>query len=94
LTANTTYFIRAYAVNSAGIFYGNEVSFTTGNESNPTAHSCGAENVHNPNLNYGTMTDQEGNVYKTIVIGNQEWMAENLSTAVYIYKWLPGHRLI
>jgi uncharacterized protein (TIGR02145 family) len=83
LAANTTYFIRAYAVNSAGTFYGNELSFTTANNAIPSTHSCGAENVHNPNLNYGSMTDQDGNVYKTIVIGNQEWMAENLSTAVY-----------
>ena len=29
------------------------------------------------------MTDQEGNSYKTIVIGNQEWMAENLKTSTY-----------
>jgi uncharacterized protein (TIGR02145 family) len=83
LAANTTYYLRAYAVNSAGIFYGNELSFTTANNAIPSTHSCGAENVHNPNLNYGSMTDQEGNVYKTIVIGNQEWMAENLSTSVY-----------
>jgi uncharacterized protein (TIGR02145 family) len=29
LTANTTYYVRAYATNSAGTAYGNEVSFTT-----------------------------------------------------------------
>jgi uncharacterized protein (TIGR02145 family) len=29
LTSNTTYYVRAYATNSAGTAYGNEVSFTT-----------------------------------------------------------------
>lgn len=29
LTANTTYYVRAYATNSAGTAYGNEISFTT-----------------------------------------------------------------
>jgi uncharacterized protein (TIGR02145 family) len=29
LTAGTTYFVRAYAANSAGIGYGNQISFTT-----------------------------------------------------------------
>ncbi len=54
-------------------------SFTTGT----TLHSCGAPNVHNPDLTYGTMIDQEGNVYKTIAIGTQVWMAENLNTSIY-----------
>ncbi|MFN5370728.1 MAG: fibrobacter succinogenes major paralogous domain-containing protein [Bacteroidia bacterium] len=54
-----------------------------GNQTNSTAHSCSATNVHNSAKNYGTLTDQQGNVYKTIVIGNQEWMAENLRTSVY-----------
>ena len=36
--------------------------------------------VFNPNVEYGTLIDVEGNVYKTVTINNKVWMAENLRT--------------
>jgi uncharacterized protein (TIGR02145 family) len=72
LTANTTYYVRAYAINSAGTAYGNQVSFTT--------TSGGSGIVSNP----GPGVTYNGYNYPTIILGNgQEWMSQNLRTTQY-----------
>jgi uncharacterized protein (TIGR02145 family) len=71
LAANTTFYVRAYAINSAGTAYGNELSFTT---------TAGGNIISNP----GAGVTFNGYTYNTVVLGNgQEWMAENLRTATY-----------
>jgi len=74
LTMNTTYYIRAFATNGIGTAYGQEITFTTAGV---------VDDFLNASLTYGEVTDIDGNTYATVVIGAQEWMAENLRTATY-----------
>ena len=78
LTPGTTYYMRAYATNSAGTAYGEQRVFTTTHPINDSilidAQTCpGAD----------TVTDYDGNIYHTVQIGNQCWMRENLRTTHY-----------
>jgi uncharacterized protein (TIGR02145 family) len=43
--------------------------------------SCVVEGISNPQIEYGSVSDIEGNVYRTFIFNNKEWMSENLRTA-------------
>jgi hypothetical protein len=74
LSANSTYYVRAYATNSIGTAYGNDISFTTIGETTQS-------------LKVGTLTfyansiSQSGNVYTlsgNVNIDNKLWFSDDI----------------
>lgn len=67
LTQGTNYYARAYATNSIGTSYGNQITIST-----PLPDGPGS-----------TLTDADGNVYNTVWINGRQWTKENLRTTKY-----------
>ena len=73
LTPKTKYHFRINAVNETGIGNGADVVFNTTDTSKISIN-------FNPDLTYDSIYDFEGINYRTIQIGTQTWMAENLKS--------------
>jgi len=77
---------RIYPLLIIGVFFVYAFSCDKDDDNNPSSGDLTngkTTAVFNPAVTYGTMTDQDGNVYKTVTIGTQTWMAENLRTTKY-----------
>lgn len=72
LSAGTLYYVRAYATNSIGTDYGNEVSFTT------IGNNQGTPCPGIPTVIYN------GQTYNTIQINSQCWLKESLNVGIII----------
>ncbi|GEJ38119.1 hypothetical protein FPKKA176_contig00052-0003 [Flavobacterium psychrophilum] len=68
LDPNTQYYIRAYATNSNGTGYGNQIQFKT---------------TFAPIITGNGFTDITGNNYSTLIINNKEWSSKNLAVKKY-----------
>lgn len=74
LKPNTIYHVRAYVGEGNSVTYGSEIEFKT-LTLEPVMFNLG--------LTYGSLVDIDGNTYRTINIGSQVWMAENLRATKY-----------
>ena len=82
LSPESTYYVRAFATNSEGTSYGKEESFKT----------LASKDNSDGSIVYGSLTDQrDGMKYKTVIIGQQEWMAENLRYLPSVHKPSDGN---
>lgn len=88
LTPNTTYFVRAYATNSVGTSYGNEVSFTTASIQLPVLTTTAISNVgQTTSTSGGTISSDGGGA---ITVRGVVWSTSQNPTVALSTKTTDG----
>lgn len=85
LTANTTYYVKAYFTNEAGTVYGNEKSFKTTDLSDPNLVRSWNVNEDGSTAPWGIAIDQEDNVYTSEMFGGR--IGKFTSVGALITRW-------
>jgi hypothetical protein len=85
LNPNTTYFVRAYAINAAGTSYGNQISFTTTNVSGSlaTIFTSNVSSISNNNAVSGGSVTSDGGT--TIIQRGVCWSSNQNPTIIDSY---------
>ncbi|MEI8274009.1 MAG: hypothetical protein WCG08_15450, partial [Paludibacter sp.] len=88
LTDNTLYYVRAYATNSTGTAYGNEVTFTTSSVSAPITTAATSVSSSGFTANWGTVTGASGgylldvSTYSSFVTSSPATLSEGFETGM------------
>lgn len=90
LSPNTTYYVRAYATNSVGIAYGNEVNFTTQNINYATLYPTGTVFCNNVVTAVVDVTNPvTGKTWMDRNLGASQLASSSTDVAAYgdLYQW-------